>query len=117
LDRVAVRAGFLTPLIDPSTARQRRKPSGELMWEGTPIRTKIFRHTYCSARLQTLDGGEPVSTYTVRCEMGHGSEDMVNKVYGHLGDVRHRSGVVEYQVNQHLEALGDRLEGLGLALP
>ena len=117
LDRIGARAGFLTPLIDPQTGRQRRKPSGEPMWEGTPIRTKIFRHTYCSARLQTLDGGEPVSTYTVRCEMGHGSEDMVNKVYGHLGDVRHRSEVVEYQVKQHLKALRDRLEGLGLALP
>ena len=116
LDRIAVRAGFVTPLIDPKTGRQQRKASGEAMWEGTTIRTKIFRHTYCSARLQTLDGGEPVSTYTVRCEMGHGSDDMVNKVYGHLGDVRHRSEVVEYRVTQHLEALGKRLEGLGLAL-
>jgi integrase len=87
------------------------------MWEGTPIRTRIFRHTYCSARLQTLDRGEPVSTYTVRCELGHGSDDMVNKVYSHLGDVRHRSDAVEYHVSQHLEALGYRLNGLVLALP
>lgn len=55
-----------------------------------------FRHTYCAARLQTLDGGKPVSTYTVACELGHGSEAMVRQVYGHLGDVRHRAEVVEY---------------------
>jgi hypothetical protein len=26
---------------------------------------------------------------------------MVTKVYGHLGEVRHRSEVVEYRVEQH----------------
>jgi integrase len=117
LDRVAVRAGFLTPVIDPKTGRQQRKTSGEPVWEGRVIRTRIFRHTYCSARLQTLDQGEPVSTYTVRCELGHGSDDMVNKVYSHLGDARHRSQVVEYQVSQHAELLGERLKRVGLALP
>jgi integrase len=117
LDRVAVRAGLLTPLIDPTTGRQRRKPSGEPVWEGMIVRTRMFRHTYCSARLQTLDRGEPVSPFTVRCELGHGSDDMVNKVYSHLGDVRHRSEVVEYHVSQHQEALGDRMEALSLALP
>jgi integrase len=95
LDRIAIRAGFLTPLIDSRTSQQRRSNSGRPLWEGTPVRSRIFRHTYCSARLQTLDHGEPVSTYTVRCELGHGSDDMVNKVYSHLGDVRHRSESVE----------------------
>jgi integrase len=117
LDRIAVRSGFLTPQIDPRTGGQRRKPSGDPMWEGKPIRTRIFRHTYCSARLQTLDRGEPVSAFTVRCELGHGSEDMVNKVYSHLGDVRHRSEAVEYRVSQHLEVLLERLKALDLALP
>lgn len=107
----------MTASLDPKTGRQRRKRSGEPMWQGTSIRTRIFRHTYCAARLQTLDRGEPVSTYTVRCELGHGSNDMVNKVYSHLGDVRHRSVIVEYHVSQHLDALGDRLKELGLALP
>jgi integrase len=81
LDRVALRAGL-------------RK--GEL-------RTKAFRHTYCAARLQTLDQGAPVSTYTVARELGHESEAMVRKVYAHLGTIRHRSEVVEYRVGQHLE--------------
>jgi integrase len=112
LDRVAVRAGFLTPRIDPVTGHQQRKPSGEPLWEGRSIRTRILRHTYCSARLQALDRGEPVSTYTVRCKLGHGSDAMVNKVYSHLGDVRHRSETVEYHVSQHLNVLGERLKAL-----
>ena len=73
LDRVAKRAGL---------------PAGAL-------RSKAFRHTYCAARLQTLDRGAPVSLYTVSRELGHGSEEMVRRVYAHLGDVRHRSKVVE----------------------
>jgi CO/xanthine dehydrogenase Mo-binding subunit len=92
LDRVAKRAGL---------------PAGEL-------RSKAFRHTYCAARLQTLDRGVPVSIYTVARELGHGSDEMVKRIYAHLGDVRHRSEVVEYRVEQHLERLGDRLERLGL---
>jgi integrase len=93
LDRVARRAG-----LDP----------GE-------IRTKAFRHTYCAARLQTLDQGAPVSTYTVARELGHESEAMVRKVYAHLGAIRHRSEVVDFRVEQHFARLGDRLQRLGLA--
>ena len=74
-----------------------------------------FRHTYCAARLQTLDRGAPVSRYTVSRELGHGSEEMVRRVYAHLGDVRHRSDVVEFRVDQHLDRLGDRLQRFGLA--
>src|SRR5213078_2654298 len=58
----------------------------------------MFRHNYCAARLQTVDQGAPVSTYTVAREMGHGGEAMVRKVYGHLGQVRHRSSVVELSI-------------------
>ena len=76
------------------------------------IRSKMFRHTYCAARLQTVDQGAPVSTYTVAREMGHGGEAMVRKVYGHLGQVRHRAEAVEYRVEQHVAKLGGRLEAL-----
>ncbi len=72
------------------------------------IGTKMFRHTYCAARLQSLDQGMPVSMYTVARELGHGGEAMVRRVYGHLGQVRHRAEVVEYRVEQHA-ALADRL--------
>jgi integrase len=74
----------------------------------------MFRHTYCAARLQRLDHGAPVSPYTVARELGHGSAAMVEKVYSHLGTLRHRSEVVEYRVEQHADALGMRLESLNI---
>jgi integrase len=77
----------------------------------------MFRHTYCAARLQTLDAGAPVSVYTVAKELGHGGEAMVRGVYGHLGDVRHRAAVVEYRVEQHAATLKDRLAALRAADP
>ena len=67
------------------------------------------RVSWTAARLQTLDQGAPVSFYTVSRELGHGSEEMVKRVYAHLGTIRHRSEVVEFRVEQHLEALKDRL--------
>lgn len=91
------------------------------------VRTRLFRHTYCAARLQTFDGyrvlGEdeegneirepiPVSRYTVAKEMGHGGTQLVERVYGHLGEVRHRAEVVEYRADQHREELGERLEAV-----
>jgi len=90
LDRVAVRAG----------------------WHAGEIRTRLFRKTYCSARLQTLDHGAPVAVFTVSRELGHSSTDMVNTVYGRLGTVRHRSDVPEYRAEQHAANLGDRLKAL-----
>ena len=90
LDAVAIRAG----------------------WEKGEIRSKMFRHTYCSARLQTLDGGAPVSPFTVGKELGHGGTSMVEKVYSHLGQVRHRCDVVEYRLEHHREELGERLTAL-----
>ncbi len=65
-------------------------------WGSKDIRTKMFRHTYCAARLQTLDQGHPVALYTVAREMGHGGDSLVKRIYGHLGQFRHRSDVVEY---------------------
>lgn len=67
----------------------------------------MFRHTYGAARLQTLDRDAPVSEYTVAREMGHGGTQLVRRVYGHLGLVRHRSEVVEYRVDQHEDVLGE----------
>ena len=48
--------------------------AGRCGWEKGEIRSKMFRHTYCSARLQTLDGGAPVSEFTVGRELGHGGD-------------------------------------------
>lgn len=54
--------------------------AGELGWPAGSIRTRIFRHTYCSARLQTLDGGAPVSPETVGRELGHNGTALVRRV-------------------------------------
>ncbi len=82
-------------------------------WEAGAITSKMFRHTYCSARLATLDCGAPVSPDTVSREMGHSSRDLVEQVYGHLGRTpRHRGEAVEYRVEQHAATLGDRLPAL-----
>ncbi len=81
-------------------------------WKAGEIRSKMFRHTYCAARLQTLDQGAPVSIYTVARELGHGGDSMVKRVYGHLGTVRHRAEAVEYRVDQQKKTLGDRLAAL-----
>jgi integrase len=78
-------------------------------WKPGEIRSRMFRHTYCLARLQTLDHGAPVSVYTVGKELGHGGDALVKRVYGHLGEVGHRSVVVEYRVTQHRAKLGARL--------
>lgn len=84
--------------------------ASEAGWKPGEIRSRMFRHTYCAARLQSLEGGHPVSRETVRREMGHGSMAMVDRIYSHLGTVRHRSDVVEYRVEQHLDRVGELAE-------
>ncbi|HEV8263741.1 MAG TPA: site-specific integrase [Gemmatimonadales bacterium] len=71
-----------------------------------------FRHTYTTARRQTLDRGHPVSDVTVAHELGHNSAKMIEETYGHLGTIRHRSKVVEYRVAQWRKELGGRLARL-----
>lgn len=90
LDKIAVKAG----------------------WAPGEIRTRRFRHTYCAARLQTLDRGAPVSPFTVQKEMGHGGRGLVDRVYGHLGTVRHRSEEVEYRPEDFEPEVGERIRAL-----
>jgi len=77
-------------LLFPSLATGReamltdaRKPIDHIAeragWKPGEIRTKMFRHTYCAARLQTLDGGAPIPLYTVSRELGHTSQAMVRR--------------------------------------
>jgi hypothetical protein len=42
-------------------------------------------------------------------ELGHGGDSLVKRIYGHLGEVRHRSEMVEYRITDHAERLGERL--------
>jgi len=83
---------------------------------GQEVTAKTFRHTYCSARLQTVDGGSPVSPFTVSRELGHGSRAMVEKVYSHLGTFRCRSEEVEYRV-EAFPKLAERLKAHGFVTP
>ena len=76
------------------------------------VHLHTLRHTYCAARLQTLDHGAPVSVFTVARELGHTSTALVERIYGHVAGVRHRSEVVEYRVEQHADVLGDRLRSV-----
>jgi integrase len=101
LNHLAVRAGLARPRCD-ATGKPLKKGGWPVF--DAPLRTKMFRHGYCSARLQTLDGDAPVSPFTVVRELGHGSPTMVNRVYGHLGTVRHRATVLEFRVEQHQAA-------------
>lgn len=86
-----------------------------LGYKGGEVRSKAFRHTYCAARLQSLDQGAPVSVYTVGKELGHGGDALVKRVYGHLGSVRHRAEVIEYRVEQHQARIVEGLRLLRIA--
>jgi integrase len=112
-------AGPAGRLLFPASRTEKEQPVTDIRkaldavgkqvgWKPGEIRTKMFRHTYCAARLQTLDHGAPVPTFTVARELGHGGTSLVERVYGHLGTVRHRSEAVEYRVEQHRDVLGGR---------
>ena len=105
-----------TPGAMLSDERKLLENVGALVGFGAPLcRTKVFRHTYCSARQQTLDNGYPIAPWTVAKELGHGGRSLVDRVYGHLGEIRHRSEHLEYRVDQHEEHLGERLAALQVA--
>src|SRR5207244_11451505 len=75
LDRVTEHAGTLYVMAG---GRRRKAEPGE-------IRTKAFRHTYCTTRMQPLDLGQPVAVWTVAKELGHDSTDLIARVAGSLG--------------------------------
>jgi integrase len=107
----------LAPVQARFRALVRDPGSGSGGWQPGEIRTKIFRHSYCAARLQTLDQGFPISTYTVARELGHGGDSLIKRVYGHLGTVRHRSEHAEFRIEQHQDRdeIQDRLRCLRIA--
>ena len=63
-------------------------------------RSRSFRITYATARLQTTDRGAPIAQKTVEVELGHASGAMLQRVYGRLGTVRERGEVVEYRLSR-----------------
>lgn len=77
-------------------------------WKSGEVRSRMFRNAYIAARLQTVEGGAPVSIYAVAREVGHAGPDMIEAIYGHVGQVRHRSDVVEFRLDQHATAVKER---------
>ena len=88
----------------------------------------MFRHTYCVARLQTYnrilrhaaDGTDqelqiPVSRDEVARELGHGGTSLVERIYGHVSEAKHRSEQPEYLVKNHRAELTPRLKLLRAA--
>lgn len=56
-----------------------------------------LRHSYCAARLQTVDAGEPVALYTVARELGHSGTSQIESTYGHVLDRRVRLSEVRFE--------------------
>ena len=83
--------------LPPELAERARQLNGEGTKTYSSLSFTMLRHTYCTARLQTLDHGRPIAKHTVAAEMGHRSEAMIDRVYGHLGRIRYRSDHVEYR--------------------
>jgi integrase len=76
---------------------------------------KVFRHTYCTARLQTTDRGAPITLSNVADELGHNRTTMVEAIYGHIdfGDVQFpRRSYVEISLADYQGHVEDRLERL-----
>ncbi len=93
-------AGLLFPwrggMLTTVPRRQLAAIAAAAELDADKVTPKVCRHSYCSARLQTVDSGFPVSEDIVRREMGHGTPDMVREVYGHLGQIRQRTEGVEF---------------------
>jgi hypothetical protein len=54
------------------------------------------------------------SPIAVSRELGHGSEEMVQRVYSHLGQVRHLAEVVEYRIERTSSGSASSSGGSGL---
>jgi integrase len=75
----------------PITAwRRAAAASGANKSETEPFTPHGCRHTYISQRLQCLDGGVPVSPFTVIKEVGHTTLKLLEDRYGHVAQRRVR---------------------------
>jgi integrase len=101
-------AGLLFPGPEKTPWRDLRGALAHLFTEANVAKPHgkawhLFRHTYTAMRLQTTDQGAPVSPWTVKAELGHGSLTLIETTYGHLLTVRHRRDRVEYRPALKLE--------------
>jgi integrase len=127
-------SGLLFPGLHGGRVRGLRKRMATIAelcgLEPGELYTRRLRHSYCSARLQTVERiikpGKvatdedawdyvEVSRDRVAREMGHGGTKLVERIYGHAPRLPYRSEEVAYRVEQHREQLGERLAVLKAA--
>lgn len=58
LDKAAIRAGFSEPVLKGGEVMKDRQGRTQVR---STVKVHMVRHTFCAARLQTLDSGAPVS--------------------------------------------------------
>jgi len=93
LDRIAQAAGF---------------PKGA-------VRTRRFRVSYATHRLCTLDEqGQPMTAWKLKGEMGHGTEQMIERRYGRHARYRAKRPILEYRWAEWSSRYRERLAS-GLA--
>jgi hypothetical protein len=97
-----------TPISDWSAALDNiARASG---YPAEEIRTRGMRVTFATHRLCTLDElGHPMTAWKLRGEMGHGTEQMIEKRYGRYALHRARRPVLEYRWSEWADRHGDRL--------
>jgi integrase len=78
-----VRVAYWRILVDAGLATL-RDPDDASRGIHEHITFHTLRHTYCAARLQTLDRGAPVQQHTVMAELGHRDYKLVAELYGHV---------------------------------
>jgi integrase len=62
------------------------------------VRTRRFRVSFATHRLGTLDElGQPMTAWKLRGEMGHGTEQMIERRYGRYTLLRGKRPVLEYR--------------------
>jgi len=72
-------------------------------------RLNTFRHSYISARVQTLDGGQPVALFTVAHEVGHANTRLIEERYGHLVHVAKRSDSVDFRLDHYADQVQEQV--------
>lgn len=88
---------------------------GGKLWRRLRFGPRVELHQSLSWPMIFFLDGSPTEVrcaVTIRSELGHSSTEMVKRVYGHLGQVRHRDEGVAYRVKDHKAVLGDRLAAL-----
>lgn len=74
------------------------------------VRTRRFRVAFATHRLCTLDEhGQPMTAWKLRGEMGHSSEQMIERRYGRYAKHRAHRPVLEYRWEHWREHFGYRL--------